>query len=124
MDDWDLFEVIDIEDISSIITLGAVTEARDSREESGLSEPILSGGDYLRDLLNCGNHKHIYSVLRMQKDTFDKLYLWIRRGRYLKDSKRVLVKQQVAMFLWVITYGASTIATCERFQITVEPLYR
>jgi hypothetical protein len=44
MDDWDLFEVIDIEDITSIITLGAVTETRDSREESGLSEPILSGG--------------------------------------------------------------------------------
>jgi hypothetical protein len=124
MDDWDLFEVIYIEDMSSIITLGAVAEARDLREESGLSKPILSGGDYLRDLLNCGNHKRIYLVLRMQKDTFDKLCLWMRRGRYLKDSKRVLVEQQVAMFLWVITYGASTIATCERFRITVEPLHR
>jgi hypothetical protein len=109
-------KVIDIEDMSSIITLGAVAEARDSREESGVSEPILSGGDYLQDLLNCGNHKRIYMVLRMQKDTFDKLCLWMRSGRYLKDSKRVLVEQQVAMVLWVITYGASTIATCERFR--------
>ena len=75
MDDWDLFEAIDIEDLSSIIALGAVSEARDSREESGTSEPILSGADYLRDLLNYGNHKRIYSVLRIQKDTFDRLCL-------------------------------------------------
>jgi hypothetical protein len=99
MDDWDLFEAIDIEDLSSIITLGAVGEARDLREESGTSEPILSGADYLRDLLNCGNHKRIYSVLRMQKDTFDKFCSWIRRGGHLKDSKKVMIEQQVAMFL-------------------------
>jgi hypothetical protein len=43
MDDWDLLEAIDIEDLSSIIALGAVGEARDLREESGTSEPILSG---------------------------------------------------------------------------------
>jgi hypothetical protein len=59
MDDWDLFEAIDIEDLSSLIALGAVDKARDSREELGTSEPILSGADYLRDLLNCGNHKRI-----------------------------------------------------------------
>jgi hypothetical protein len=80
MDDWDLFEAIDIEDLSSIIALGAVGEARDLRAESGTSEPNLSGADYLRDLLNCGNHKRIYSVLRMPKDTFDKLCSWMRRG--------------------------------------------
>jgi hypothetical protein len=47
MDDWDLFEAIDIKDLSSIITLGAVGKARDLRKESGTSEPILSGADYL-----------------------------------------------------------------------------
>jgi hypothetical protein len=82
-----------------IIVLGAVGEARDLREELGTSEPILSEADYLRDLLNCGNYKRIYSVLRMRKDTFDKLCLWMRRGGYLKDSKKVMIKQQVAMFL-------------------------
>jgi hypothetical protein len=75
MDDWDLFKAIDIKDLSSIIALGAVDKARDSRKESGTSELILCGADYLRDLLNCDNHTRIYSVLRMQKDTFDKLCL-------------------------------------------------
>jgi hypothetical protein len=40
----------------------------------------------------------------MQKDTFDKLCSWMRRGGYLKDSKKVMIEQQVAMFLYVITY--------------------
>ncbi len=124
MDDWDLFDTIDIEDISSLIVLGAVTEAQDSKKESGSSKPILSGADYLRDLLNCGNHKRIYSVLRMQKETFEKLCLWFKTRGYLKDSRVVRIEQQVAMFLWVITYRASTTATCERFRITVEPLHR
>jgi hypothetical protein len=77
MDDWDLFEAIDIEDISALIALGAVDKAQQPKEQSGSSEPILSGADYLRDLLNCGNQKRIYSVLRMQKETFEKLYLYV-----------------------------------------------
>ena len=67
MDDWDLFEAIDIKDISSLITLEAVSEARDSREKSGPSELILSRADYFRDLFNYGNYKRIYSVLRIPK---------------------------------------------------------
>ena len=47
MDDWDLFEAIDIEDISGLIALGVVAEAQDSKKELASSEPILSGADYL-----------------------------------------------------------------------------
>jgi hypothetical protein len=47
MNDWDLFKAIDIKDLSSIIVLGAVDKARDSRKELGTSELILSGADYL-----------------------------------------------------------------------------
>jgi hypothetical protein len=79
--------------------LGAVDKAQESREQLGSSKPILSRADYLRDLLNCGNHKRIYSVLRMQKETFEKLCSWFKKGGYLKDSRVVGVKQQVAMFL-------------------------
>jgi hypothetical protein len=50
MDNWDLFEAIDIEDISGLIALGVAVEAQDSKK-LGSSEPILSGADYLRDLL-------------------------------------------------------------------------
>ena len=55
---------------------------------------------------------------------FEKLCLWFQKEGYLKGSRVVSIEQQVAMFLWVITYGASTTATCERFRITVEPLHR
>ena len=75
MDDWDLFEAIDIKDISGIITLGTVAKTQGSKNELASSEPILSGADYLQDLLDCGNHKRIYSVLRMQKKTFISLCL-------------------------------------------------
>ena len=70
MDDWDLFEAIYIEDISRLIVLGAVAKAQDSKKELASSEPILSGADYLRDLLDYSNYKRIYSVLRIQKETF------------------------------------------------------
>jgi hypothetical protein len=63
------------------------------------SEPILSGADYLRDLLDWGNHKRIYSVLRMQKETFMSFCSWFRKGGFLKDSRTVGVEQQVAMFI-------------------------
>jgi hypothetical protein len=64
MDNWDLFEAIDIEDISGLIVLGVAVKAQDSKK-LGSSELILSGADYLRDLLNCDNNKRIYLVLRM-----------------------------------------------------------
>jgi hypothetical protein len=92
MNDWDLFEAIDIKDIFALIALGVVDKAQQPKEQSGSSEPILSGADYLRDLLNCGNQKRIYSVLRMQKETFEKLCLWFKKGGYLKDSRVVGVK--------------------------------
>ena len=95
MDDWDLFKGDNIEDLSALITLGVVNKAQESKEEllvSSNNKPILSRADYLRDLLNCGNYKRIYSVLRMQKETFKKLCLWFREGGYLKDSRVVSVK--------------------------------
>ena len=75
MDDWDLIEVINIKDISRLIILGAVVKAQDSKKELVSSEPILSRANYSRDLLDCSNYKRIYSVLRIQKETFISLCL-------------------------------------------------
>jgi len=47
MDNWDIFEAIDIEDLSGLVALGAVVEAQDSKKELGSFEPILSRADYL-----------------------------------------------------------------------------
>lgn len=71
MDASDLFEDIDLTDILPIIALGAVQEAVFKVPRS----TGLPGSDYLRELLNCGNQRRIYSVLRMQKETFDTLCL-------------------------------------------------
>ena len=124
MDSWDLFEDIDITNIAPLIALGAVQEARRSNAPRGAGSALSSGADYLRELLNCGNDKRIYSVLRMKKDTFQRLCLWMRKNNYLRDSREVLIDQQVAIFLWVINYSASLPATAERFGLTLEPIHR
>jgi hypothetical protein len=66
MDSFDVFGDIDITDIVPIIALGAVQEAQSKVPRS----TGLPGVAYLEELLNCGNDKRIYSVLRMKRDTF------------------------------------------------------
>ena len=120
MDYSELIGDIEISDIIPIIALGAV-------QESALRVPRstgLSGGDYLRELLSCGNNKRIYSVLRMQKETFNQLVIWLRTYGNLKDGRALLVPEQVAIFLWVINYSASIATTAERFQHSTETISR
>jgi len=57
----------------------------------------------------------------MQKDTFNQLCIRLRRAG-LKDSRYILIDQQVVMFLWVLNYSASIQATAERFNIPRRPL--
>jgi hypothetical protein len=117
----DTFEDIDILDIVPIIVLGAVDTAKATEIPRSTGLP---GGDYLRELLNCGNEKRIYEVLRMKRDTFSELYLWLRKKSNLKDSRHILIEEQVAMFLWTINYSASMRVVAERFQHSTEPVSR
>lgn len=117
----DTFEDIDILDIVPIIVLGAVDTAKATEIPRSTGLP---GGDYLRELLNCGNEKRIYEVLRMKRDTFSELYLWLRKKSNLKDSRYILIEEQVAMFLWTINYSASMRVVAERFQHSTEPVSR
>jgi hypothetical protein len=97
MDSEDLFGDIDILEIVPLIALGVVQEARNATNtpiRSGSAN--LSGADYLRELLNCGNEKRIYGVLRMKKDTFIQLCSWFRKNSQLVDSRDISVEQQVA----------------------------
>lgn len=120
MDTSDLFEDIDFTDIAPIIALGAVQEAASKAPRS----TGLPGSEYLRELLNCKNEKRIYSVLRMKKETFNKLCLWLRKNTDLKDSRYILLDEQVAMFLWIINHNESIEKTAERFQHSMEPVSR
>jgi hypothetical protein len=125
MDDRDLFGGIDISNIIPIIALGAVQEARNSSNTPiGLKDGILSSADYLQELLNSGNESQIYRVLRMKKETFQKLCSWCQMKGGLKESRIVPIEQQVAQFLWILNYSASYDSTAERFSITKEPVSR
>jgi hypothetical protein len=76
MDNGDLFEEFDITQLVPLIVLGAAQEAQESQRSNipRRTEPGRTfGADYLRELLTCGNEKRIYSVLRMKKETFEKL---------------------------------------------------
>ena len=125
MDDANSFADIDMIEVLPLIVIGVVQEA-----PNRTNAPIRSGGgtlsgaDFLHKLLDCGNEKRIYGVLRMRTGTFKELCSWFRRRKLLSDSRNVAIEQQVAQFLWVINYNASISATAERFRISVEPTSR
>ena len=112
-------------DIIPLIAASVAGTAKNwSNTPTTSGEGILSGCDYLNELLNGGNEKRIYGVLRMKKETFLNLCLTLRRKGLLKDSRNVSIEQQLAQFLWIINYSASYDAVAERFRITKEPVNR
>jgi hypothetical protein len=121
MDTWNLFDDIDIKGIIPLIVIGAINEGHRANARNKGSK---SGADYLRELLNCGNEKRIYNVLRMKPDTFKQLCRWMRINGHLKDSREALIEQQVAMFLWTINFNSSNYTTAERWGLTTEPISR
>jgi hypothetical protein len=125
MDDSDLFGDVELMDILPLIVMGVVEEApKHSNILTSSGEGVLSGNDYLNELLNCNNPARIYGVLRMKRKTFLDLCLVLQRKGLLKDSRNVTIEQQVAQFLWVINYSASIALTAERFRLSKEPISR
>jgi hypothetical protein len=125
----DLFYIDDIVlDIVPLIALGVVeTAIAQEQEQRGSRIPRSTGqkgGDYLRELLNCGSDKRIYEVLRMQRGTFQALCTRLRKDGGLKDSRHIQIEEQVAMFLWTLNYSASSRTVAKRFQHSREPISR
>jgi hypothetical protein len=108
-------------DIFPIIILGAIESAQNTKTPFSTGLP---SSTYLRELLDCGNDKRIYSILRIKKKTFESLCLWLRRNTALQSSRNVLVEEQVAMFLWTINFDASSTTVAERFQHSGETIHR
>jgi hypothetical protein len=111
-------------DIIPIVVLGAVEEEQERGKKRIPRSTGQKGGDYMRELLNCGNERRIYEVLRMQKSTFEALCTWLRKNSDLKDTRHLRVEEQVGMFLWTINYSASSRAVAERFQHSGETISR
>jgi len=125
MDSGNLFGDIDMEDLIPIIAMAAVQGApKHSNTPTRSGDGVLSGSDYLDELLKCNNEKRIYGVLRMRKETFLQLCMLLRKKGLLKDSRNVMIEQQVVQFLWIINYSASFEATGERFRLSLEPISR
>jgi hypothetical protein len=123
MDYGDIFKGVEIDDIASLISLGVVEEAQNIRDDEDDTNGTSSGADYIRQLLSSSNEKRIYSVLRIKRETFKVLCQWMRKNQHLRDSRKIPVEQQVAMFLWIINYSASYRQVAERFGIkSLEPI--
>jgi len=97
---------------------GAITEAVSSRFDHQPSHTSrLTGNDYLEELLQEEtNPRRFQEIMRMSKPVFLKLCEWLAANGGLYDGPEVTVKEQVAMFLWTVTRGASNSDVKERFQ--------
>jgi hypothetical protein len=102
---------LDLLNLLPLVVLGVVQEAQSQKQ---LRNTSIKGGVYLDDLLN-STPRRIYDVLRMRKETFLRLCLWLRTNTELRASRYISVQEQVAMFLWTINYSASNAQVEERF---------
>ena len=65
-----------------------VVLARKEREKKGqLFHTGLRGRDYVRELLNCGNQRYCFEVLRISLTTFQVLVSWLCLNTELKSSR-------------------------------------
>ena len=116
-------------DLESDTTIG------EDREEEVIQEAILAvlaykerksqpyhtglrGRDYVQELLNCGNQKRCFEVLRMSLSTFQALVNWLGINTELKSSRKQTgpqIEEKVMIFLYIISRGASSRDTTERF---------
>jgi hypothetical protein len=117
------------------IDLESDTTIGEDREEEVIQEAILAvlackerenqpyhtglrGRDYVRELLNCGNQRRCYDVLRMSLATFQALVHWLSANTELKSSRTqagTQIEEKVVIFLHIVSRGASNRDTAERF---------
>jgi hypothetical protein len=127
MDSFDIDDIV-LDIIPLIAIEGAQIEQEQQQQQQGSGVPRSTGqkgGEYLRELLNCGSDKRIYEVLRMRKGTFEALCMWLRKnGGGLKDTRFLRIEEQVGMFIWRLNYSASNRTVAERFQHSGETVSR
>ena len=102
----------DIYDAIPAIIIGAVQATKTEKIAQWTGHP---GRNYLEELLQSST-KRIYDVLRMRKETFLMLCLWLEENTELKSTWHTAIQEQMAMFLWTINYSASSRQVIEQFQ--------
>jgi hypothetical protein len=116
----DSFIDIDILDLIPLIVLGAVEGAKPQNIPKNTAQ---KGGAYLEELLSSTPNR-IYDVLRMKKQTFISLCIWLQVNGGLAPTRYISVQEQVFMFLWTMNYSASNQSIEERFQHSGETVHR
>jgi hypothetical protein len=111
---------IDLYDIIPAIIIEAAQASKAEKKAQRTGQP---GRNYLEELLQ-SSPKRIYDVLRMRKETFFELCTWLEANTELRPTWRTTVQEQVAMFLWIINYSASSRQVIERFQHSPETVSR
>ncbi|KAL2231119.1 UNVERIFIED_CONTAM: hypothetical protein Sindi_1706300 [Sesamum indicum] len=86
---------------------------------------ILQGSDWMSELLS-GHPDRIYNMLRMNKETFQTLCLFLKGRGVLIDSQRtrVSVMESVASFLQTVGLSECQRTSYERFQHSFETISR
>ena len=65
-------------------------------------DSILSGHEYVVEVLN-GHRSRCFDSFRMEKNVFKALCRVLKENNFLKDSKYILVEEQVSIFLYIIS---------------------
>jgi hypothetical protein len=108
---------IDLYDLIPAIVLGAVESTQTPKN------PSQSGREYLHHLLH-SSERRIYTVLRMQKDTFLELCAWLRKNTDLREGRSISIEEKVAMFLWTLNYNSSNRSVGDQFKHSGESVSR
>jgi hypothetical protein len=97
-------------------------------QRSTIPQPMrtssLSGGEYINEVMSCGNPKRIQQVLRMKLEVFQFLCSELQTKGGLAPSRHVSVEEQVAMFLCAIAHSDTNREIQERFQHSGETVSR
>jgi len=77
---------------------------------------VLTGSQYVEELLSSRNPTRIFDVLRMPLPTFLTLRDWCIEHDYLRPTLHISVEEQLAIFLKIVGENASNRMAQERFQ--------
>jgi hypothetical protein len=86
-----------------------------------------SGHDYIQELLDSAHPERVHHILRMKLDTFYALRDWLATNTDLKgynitqnqrirgSGRQTSIEEKLAIFIYIVSRGASNRDTSERF---------
>src|SRR4030081_770217 len=89
---------------ASIEAIRTVVESFPQQSEPARStETMLSGHDYVQELLQYGSRTRILQVLRMELSTFWSLRDWLVVTHTPLRNSRIQVEEKLLIFLFIVT---------------------